>query len=44
MNLLLRLARRFGLARGLALDLLFALAVLRIAFPAPIEGAPGPRL
>src|SRR5579885_761696 len=32
-----RLAKRFGLARGLALALLVALAALRIANPQPIE-------
>ncbi len=37
MSWLSRLARRFGLARGLALALLIALAALRIADPGPIE-------
>ncbi len=37
MTWLSRLARRFGLARGLALALLVALAALRIADPAPIQ-------
>ncbi len=37
MSWLARLARRFGLARGLALVLLAALAALRIADPAPIQ-------
>jgi len=37
MNLLARMARRFGLARGLALALLIALAALRIADPLPIQ-------
>jgi adenylate cyclase len=37
MKSIARLARRFGLARGLALALLVALAALRIADPPPIE-------
>ncbi|HVO90574.1 MAG TPA: CHASE2 domain-containing protein, partial [Casimicrobiaceae bacterium] len=37
MSWLSRLARRFGLARALALALLIALAALRIADPAPVQ-------
>ena len=37
MNWFSRLARRFGLARALALALLIALAALRIADPAPVQ-------
>ncbi|MGA8963727.1 MAG: hypothetical protein WB525_04480, partial [Pseudolabrys sp.] len=37
MTWLSRWARRFGLARGLALILLVALAALRIADPLPIQ-------
>jgi adenylate cyclase len=37
MSWLTRLAQRFGLARALALVLLFALAALRIADPAPVQ-------